>query len=72
MTKTALLQRYAAAKFAISLSRLNGDERTAALHTKYALDDIETDFKARARNVSEKEALEVLAMDVEDMEAVTA
>lgn len=72
MTKTALLQRYAAAKFAISLSRLGGDERTAALHTKYALEDIETAYKARTRNVSETEALEVLAMDVEDLESCTA
>lgn len=72
MTKTELLQRYAAAKFAISLTRLNGDERTAALHTKYALEDIESAYKQRVRYESEKAALEVLAMDVEDIEGMLA
>lgn len=71
MTKTALLQRYAAAKFAITMAR-TGDERTAALTTQYTLMDVESDFKARVRYESEKAALEVLAMYVEDIEGMLA
>jgi uncharacterized YccA/Bax inhibitor family protein len=70
MTKAELMKRYAVAKFAVTLARNGGDHQQAALVVQYTMMDMEASYKARARNVSEKEALEVLAMDVEDIEAI--
>lgn len=71
MTKQALMTRYAAAKLASYLNKMGG-EHEAKVATQFAVMDAESDFKQRARNCGEAEAMEVLAMDVEDAESVLA
>ena len=66
-TINELMARYAAARLACYTRKL-ADERQAVIATQYAVEDMQADFRSRARR-SEKEAIEVLAMDVEDLEA---
>jgi hypothetical protein len=65
--KAELMTRYATAKLASYMKKLGG-EHEAKVATQIALLDAESDYKQRARNCSEAEALAVLQMDVEDAE----
>jgi hypothetical protein len=71
MSTADLLKRYHDARLVCYRTKM-GDERQAMLAAQYALADMTGEFSRNSRLFTESYALEVLAIEVEDIEKAAA
>lgn len=67
-TKESLLKRLFDARLICYKHNLNSDERSALIAAQFAVDDMNSTYKRYVRDISEKEAMNQLEMEVEDIE----
>lgn len=67
-TKESLLKRLFDARLICYKHTLNMDERSALIAAQFAVEDMISTYKRYVRDISEKEAMSQLLMEVEDIE----
>ncbi|WP_443698979.1 hypothetical protein [Pseudomonas sp.] len=67
-SKESLFKRLFDARLVCYKHTLNSDERSAIAAAQFAVEDMMSTYKRYVRDISEKEAMSQLEMEVEDIE----